>query len=98
MNILSNYHYWPPTYVENLLKDTDPMVIIDKAAAYIADNMPQDVRPLFNQLIPLIMKDRRIDDREVDALLTIAEKLKLPMPEAVDTLLESIRCLYKPLA
>jgi len=98
MNILSNYYYWPPTYVDNLLKDTDPMEIIDKAAAYIADNTPQDVRPLFDQLIPLVTRDRRIDDKEIDALLTIAEKLKLPMPEAVDTLLEGIRCLYKPLA
>ena len=98
INILSNYHYWPPDYVDNLLKDTDPMDLIDKAAAYIVENTPQDIRPLFNQLVPLITKDRQIDDKEIDALLTIAEKLKLPTPEAVDMLLEGIRNLYKPLA
>jgi hypothetical protein len=98
MNILSNYYYWPPDYVNNLLKKTNPMKIIDKAATYIIANTPHDVWPLFNQLIPLIMKDRRIDDEEIDALLEIAEKLKLPMPEAVDALLEGIRCKYRPLS
>ena len=98
INILSAYHYWPPDYVDNLLKDTDPMEIIDKAAAYIVENTPQDVRPLFNQLIPLIMKDRRIDDKEIDALLIVAEKLKLPKAEAVDEILSVIRNLYFPLA
>lgn len=90
INILSNYHYWPPAYVDSLPKDTDPMEIIDKAAAYIVKNTPQDIHPLFKQLVPLITKDRRIDDKEIDALLIIAEKLKLPKAEAVDEILSAI--------
>ncbi|HOS45790.1 MAG TPA: M48 family metallopeptidase [Paludibacter sp.] len=99
MNILSAFYYWPPFYVKSLLEENDPIEIIDRSASYIIDNCsPHDVRKLFVDLIPLVTRDRHIRQQEIDALMLIAEKLKLSVPEAVETILDGIRYLYKPLS
>ncbi|HOQ42866.1 MAG TPA: M48 family metallopeptidase [Smithellaceae bacterium] len=99
MNILSVFHYWPPFYVKSLIKENDPMEIIDRSASYIVENCsPHDVCNLFEALIPLVTRDRHIRQQEIDALMLIAEKLKFSGPEAVKTILEGIRYLYKPLS
>lgn len=98
MNILSHFYYWPPAYLDSLRKDGNLTEIIDKSSAYIVENVPQDVRLLFNALIPLVMKDRRIKDEEINELINIAEKLKIPTAEVVETILDGIRQLYKPLS
>jgi hypothetical protein len=53
---------------------------------------------LFRLLVPLIAKDQRITQNEIDALLLIAGKLKLTKPEAVEMILEEIRGKYQPMA
>lgn len=97
MNILSCHHYWPPDYTENLLKDADPIQIIDKSAAFIVEHAPLDAQPLLNQLVPLIVKDRRIEDRELDAFVDIGIKLQIPPPVISNYLLKCIKEYFRPM-
>jgi hypothetical protein len=98
MNILSLYHCRPPSYVEKLVNDNDLMEIIDQTTAWITANRPQDIAMLFENLILLITKDRRINNQEIDAIMLISEKLKIPVSEAVEKLLNGIASHYLPLS
>ena len=98
MNMLSNFHSWPPDYVHQVMKHKKPMTIINKSASVILDKCPSYISMLFRLLVPLIAKDQRITQNEIDALLLIAGKLKLTKPEAVEMILEEIRGKYQPMA
>ena len=98
INMLSNFHSWPPDYVHQVMKHKKPMTIINKSASVILDKCPSYISMLFRLLVPLIAKDQRITQNEIDALLLIAGKLKLTKPEAVEMILEEIRGKYQPMA
>lgn len=74
------------------------MAIINKSTSVILDKCPSYASKLFRLLVPLIAKDQRIGQNEIDALLLIAGKLKLTKPEAVEMILEEIRGKYQPMA
>ena len=62
----------------------------------MVEKCPQYVVSLFRLLVPLVTVNKRIKNDEIDALLTIAEKLKLPKPDAIEIILENIRRKYQP--
>lgn len=97
MNMLSVFHSWPPDYVQQLLKKKKIMNIINKSASVIVEKCPQYVISLFRTLVPLITINKRIKNDEIEALLTIAGKLKLSKPEAIEIILENIRGKYQPM-
>ncbi len=96
INMLSDFHSWPPDYVQQLVKKKNIMKIINKSAAVMVEKCPQYVVSLFRLLVPLVTVNKRIKNDEIDALLTIAEKLKLPKPDAIEIILENIRRKYQP--
>ncbi len=96
INILSQYLYWPFDYLDKLFED-DPEETLKRSSEFIVKNYPRRARHLFVDLIPIITRDRKLIDREVDILLKIGvENLKIPLHEAVDMLLSGIRNLYAP--
>ena len=95
MNMLSEFHSWPPDYVKQLLKKNKMMTIINKSASVIIEKGPQYVPSLFRTLVPLITIDKRIKTDEIEALLLIAGKLKLPKLDAIEIILEKIRSKYQ---
>ena len=98
INMLSDFHFWPPDYVLQVMKHKKPMTIINKSASVILDKCPSYTSKLFRLLVPLIAKDQRIGQNEIDALLLIAGKLKVTKPEAAEMILEEIRGKYQPMA
>ena len=98
INVVSDLHSWPPDYVHQMMKCKKPMTIINKSASVILDKCPSYTSKLIRALVPLIVKDQRIGQNEIDALLLIAGKLKFTKPEAVEMILEEIRGKYQPMA
>jgi hypothetical protein len=97
MNMLSVFHSWPPDYVQQLLKKSKMMTIINKSASVIIEKCPQYVPSLFRTLVPLITMDKRIKTDEIEALLLLAGKLKLSKLDAIEIILEKIRGKYQPI-
>ena len=91
MNMLFDFHSWPPDYVRQLLKKKKIMNIINKSASVIVEKCPQYVNSLFRTLVPLVTAKKRIKNDEIEALLTIAGKLKLSKPDAIEIILEKIK-------
>ena len=98
MNMLSDFHSWPPDYVQQLLRKNKAMTIINKSASVILEKCPQYASKLLRTLVPLITRDQRIKNDEIEALLLIAGKLKLTQADAVEIILEEIRGSYQPMA
>jgi len=94
--MLSGFHSRPLDYVQQLVKKKNIMKIINKSAAFIIEKCPQYVVSLFRMLVPLITINKRITNDEIEALLTIAGKLKLPKPDAIEIILENIRGKCQP--
>ena len=74
------------------------MTIINKSASVILEKCPQYASKLLRTLVPLITRDQRIKNDEIEALLLIAGKLKLTQADAVEIILEEIRGSYQPMA
>lgn len=95
-NLLSRYLYLPHGFVTTLGK-RNLRGVLKHSAEYILVNYPKRTKELFMALLPLITRDGRLNDREVDLGLKIAtEYLNIEAGEAVDLVLGAIRELYAP--
>lgn len=99
-NILSVYLCYPRSFVKDLMEGKhDLLKTLKKSSAFIVEHCPGKTRALYKSLLPLLMRDRKLHDNEVDQALKIAvEELKIPFSEAVDLMLSGIRGFYTPLA
>jgi uncharacterized tellurite resistance protein B-like protein len=101
LNLLSYYYFWPAAYLESYFEEKNPKKVqktMAKSAALIVREYPQSTRTLLQALIPLLTRDKRLDQRELDTLFVIAEKhLKIPHAEVVDLLLAGLVEHFRPM-
>lgn len=98
-NLLSQYLYMPQGFIQTLAKQDEAYEALHRSALYILEHYPHRTRDLFSSLLPLVMRDRKLNDLEVELALKIAvDELKIPPGEAVDLMLKGISDLYTPLA
>jgi hypothetical protein len=101
LNLLSYYYFWPAAYLEGYFDEKNPKKLqktMAKSAAVIVKEYPQSTRTLLQALIPLLTRDKRLDQRELDALFNIAEKhLQIPHAEVVDLLLGGLVEHFRPM-
>lgn len=98
INLLSQYIQWPPMYLQALEKEnlTD---VMEAEAHTIVSKYPYRTRDLLATLFPIIVRDRHIDDRELEFFVRVgAEELNVPASEVIDLMLAGIRSMYRPLA
>jgi len=96
INILAQYIHWPPAYLEELNKNNIHSVM-KKSSKKILANFPQRARDLVRQLFPIILRDRKITDSEVEVFVKIStEELMIPFSEVADIFLNGVRELYQP--
>lgn len=98
-NVLSEYMCFPSGFIEGLMSDPESIAAsMKKGANYIVEHHPVRARKLFKSLLPLLLRDRKLHDNEVEIALRIAvDELKIPFHEAVEMMLSGIRNLYVPL-
>ncbi len=101
VNLLSPLHFWPPGVLDEYLKKSSRRILrkrIAESAKVLVAQYPQDIRPVFAALIPLISQDRKIEQSEIDALFEVAEEyLGIPRPEAVEMILAGMVEHFKPI-
>lgn len=101
LNLLSYYYFWPAAYLEGYFEEKDPKKLqktMAKSAARIVKEYPQSTRTLLQALIPLLTRDKRLDQRELDMLFKIAEKhLQIPHAEVVDLILAGLVENFRPM-
>ncbi|MFZ2960104.1 MAG: M48 family metallopeptidase [Candidatus Ozemobacteraceae bacterium] len=96
INVLAQYIHWPPAYLEELNKN-NLHEVMKKAAKKIIRNFPQRTRDLARQLFPIIVRDRKITNSEVEVFTKICtEELRIPFSEVADIFLGGVRDLYQP--
>jgi Zn-dependent protease with chaperone function len=100
VNLLSIYCYYPPVFIDEALRRIPAdRQRLKRSAAFIVRHQSQRVRILLGWLISLMLRDNRIQDRELSVLVEIAQKyLKVPLPEVIDMVLESLAASYRPLS
>jgi Zn-dependent protease with chaperone function len=101
LNLLSYYYFWPGVYLQSYSEAKDPKEIqrtLKRSAAIIVEKYPQSSRTLLQALMPLLTRDKKLDQRELDTLFSIAEKqLKIPHAEVVDLLLDGLVEHFRPM-
>ena len=96
--MLSQYIQWPPMYLQSLEKENLTDVMVDEARV-IMQKYPHRTRDLLATLFPVIIRDRRIDDRELEFFVRVGtQELHITPSEVFDLLLNGIRAMYRPLA
>jgi len=97
-NVLSEYVDWPPSFIAELTKVNVKSELI-RAAKAIVREYPHRSMDLLRRLAPIVVRDRRIDDREVGMFLNLGcNMLRLPETEVVAVLLDAVRRDYRPLS
>lgn len=96
INMLARYIHWPPTYLDGL--DPDKLYDIMKAnARIILEKFPHRTRELIRHLFPILTRDRKLKDEEMQAFMKIAtEELQIPVSEVIDVVLSGLGELYQP--
>ncbi len=98
INMLSQYIQWPPMYLQSLEKENLTDVMVAEAQT-IVQRYPYRTRDLLATLFPVIIRDRRIDDRELEFFVRVGtQELHVTPSEVFDLLLSGIRTMYRPLA
>ncbi len=98
VNMLSQYIQWPPMYLQSLEKENLTDVMVAEARIIVA-RFPHRTRELLSTLFPIIIRDRHIEDRELEFFLRIGtQELGITPSEVVNLLLGGIRSMYNPLA
>lgn len=98
VNLLSQYIQWPPMYLQSLEKEDLTGVMVAEART-IVQKYPHRTRDLLTTLFPIIIRDRRIDDHELEFFVRIGtQELNITSSEVIDLLLNGIRAMYRPLA
>jgi Zn-dependent protease with chaperone function len=98
INMLSQYIQWPPMYLQSLEKENLTDIMVAEAKT-IMQKYPYRARDLLAALFPVIVRDRRIDDRELEFFVRVGtQELSITPSEVFDLLLNGIRAMYRPLA
>ncbi|MCX5814167.1 MAG: M48 family metallopeptidase [Proteobacteria bacterium] len=87
INILSQYCYWPPLYLDILVKEDNIHDVMESISSIIVERFSFLSHSLFKQLIPLITRDKKVSNQEIETLFSIAEKIKIPSDVANDYIL-----------
>jgi len=97
VNLLSQYLFYPQPYIKKLIEGNTVKDTLVKSASHIVERNPQRARNLFLAILPLMMRDQKLDTKEVETALEIGAKyLKIPFDEVIDLALNGIRDLYSP--
>ncbi len=102
IDTLSSFTFWPPRRIREFLggprKRAVAARMMKKASAWIEKNAPGDRVGLFDSLVDVMLRDRRVDDREVKALTDIGvNHLKLTESEVADRMLQGVQNRFEPL-
>jgi Zn-dependent protease with chaperone function len=98
-NLLSQYYYYPREYVNNLVDSKKIVETMKAAATFFVEKRPEMAPGLMEQLLPIVLRDRRIETDEIKIFMKLGmEELQLPEPQLVDMLLSGIREKYTPMA
>ena len=101
LNILSRYYFWPSACLEGYFDTKSARTLkktLARSAAFLLKNYPQNTRKLLYLLIPLLSRDKKVDQRELDAFFHVAvEHLQIPEAEAVDMVLEGLVEHFRPM-
>lgn len=102
VNTISSFTFWPPRRIREFLggpgKKAAATRFMKRSSAWIEKNAPEDRVRLFDSLVDLMLRDRRVDDREVKVLQDIGVKyLKLSESEVAGRMLQGIQEKFVPL-
>lgn len=98
-NILSDYHYYPQEYLSYLHQEKKADEVLRKSAAFIRRENPENARTLMFRLAPVMTRDGKLRDEEVNVFLKIGgEELKIPEPELVEMVLTGLRNYFTPMS
>ena len=72
---------------------------MQKAVKTIKEKAPWKTRQLAGKLLPIIIRDNKLYDNEVNIYIKICvEELGINISEVVDSILAGIRQMYSPLS
>lgn len=98
INILSEYIHWPQEYFSTLTEG-DVVKKMQEAVKTIKEKAPWKTRQLAGKLLPIIIRDNKLYDSEVNTYIKICvEELGINISEVVDSILAGIRQMYSPLS
>jgi len=102
VDTLSSFCFWPAARIRQFLggprKIAAATRLMKKSSAWIAKNAAGDRIDLFDSLVNVMLRDRKVDDREVKALKDIGVNyLKLSESEVADRMLQGIQDKFVPL-
>jgi hypothetical protein len=98
-NLLSVYCQYPESLINQALRRKRLTRSFVKSSAYIVRHSPRRCRALLDSLVLLMLRENRIDERELVRLLDIGTNhLRIPMPEVADMILQEVGSRFNRMA
>lgn len=98
INLLSNHSHYAPGLLQDMQEGSKATETMQQAAAFLAKEFPEKVRGLLSALLPIILRDGRLHEDEVNLFLTMAiQEFDIPPVEAMHMVLGGLRDMFAPM-